>query len=75
MNLCVASICPLPKLGVTHGSEEVVNLLLLVLRVGLDLETVNLLQNFGFLVEQQLQGKFLLRFTQLGRAFDLFGFV
>ena len=73
--LSIASIRTLPKLRITHSTQEVVNLLLLVLRVGLDLQPVNLLQDLGLLMEQELEGKLLLLLAQLGRALDLLGFV
>ena len=71
MYLSITSIRTLPKLGVTHGTQKVVNLLLLVLGIGLDLQTVNLLQDLGLFMQQELKGKLLLLLTQLGRALDL----
>ena len=71
MHLSEAAIRTLPQLGVAHGSQEVVNLLLLVLRICLDLQPINLLQNFSFFLQQKLQGEFLILLAQLGRSFDL----
>lgn len=66
MHLSEAAIRALPQLGVTHRPQEVVDLLLLVLRVGLNLQAVDLLQNFRFLVQEKLQGKLLLLLTKFG---------
>ena len=75
MHLSVASISTLPEFGVTHSSQEVVDLLLLVLSVGLNLQTINLLQDLSLFVQKELKGKLLLLLAKFGRSFDLFGFV
>ena len=71
MHLCKPSIRSLPELGVTHRPQEVINLLLLVLCVRLDLQTINLLQNLSLLVQKQLQCQLFLLLTELCRALDL----
>ena len=71
MHLCKPSIGSLPKLGVAHRPQEVINLLLLVLCVRLDLQTINLLQNLSLLVQKQLQCQLFLLLTELRRALDL----
>ena len=75
MDLCEAAIGTLPQLRVAHGAEEVGNLIRLVLSVGLNLQTVNLLQNLGLLVQQELEGQLLLRLTELSGPFDFLGLV
>jgi len=75
VHLCEATIRTLPQLGVTHGTKEVVNLIRLVLRVGLDLQAVDLLQNFRLLVEQELQSELLLGLTELSRPLDFLSLV
>ena len=69
--LSITSIRTLPELRVTHSTQEVIDLLLLVLRIGLNLQTIDLLQDLGFLMEQELKSKLLLLLAQLGRALDL----
>ena len=65
MHLSKSTIGSLPELGVTHRPQEVIDLLLLVLRVGLDLQAVNLLQNLGLFVQEQLESKLLLLLAEL----------
>ena len=50
MHLSESTIGTFPELGVAHSPQEVIDLLLLVLCVGLDLQAVDLLQNFGLFV-------------------------
>lgn len=75
VNFSEATVSTLPQLGVAHRAQKVICLVLLVLSVGLDLQTIDLLQNLGLFMEQELQGKFLLRFAQLSGTLDLFGLV
>ena len=60
-----AAIRPLPQLRVGHSPQEVACLLRLILSVGLNLQSVDLLQNFSLFVQQQLEGKLLLLLRQL----------
>ena len=55
MHLSKSTISSLPELGVTHRPQEVIDLLLLVLCVGLNLQAVNLLQNLGLFVQEKLK--------------------
>ena len=71
MHLSVATITSLPKLGVTHGPQEVANLLCFILASGLNLQSIDLLQDFSFLVQEQTEGNFLLLLLQLGGSLDL----
>jgi hypothetical protein len=75
MNFSESAISSLPEFRVTHSSEEVGDLLALVLAVSLDLKSINLLKNFGLLVEEELESNLLLFLLELGRSLDLLGFV
>ena len=50
VNFCEAAIGTLPEFGVAHSAKEVVDLLLLILRVGLDFQAIDLLKNLGLFV-------------------------
>ena len=65
MHLSESTIGTFPEFGVAHRPQEVIDLLLLVLRVGLDLQAVNLLQNLGLFVQEQLESKLLLLLAEL----------
>ena len=75
MHLCKSSICSLPELGIAHRPQEVINLLLLVLCVGLNFQAINLLQNLSLFVQEQLQSELFLLLTEFCRAFDLLSFI
>ena len=66
MHFSESTIGSLPELGVAHRPQEVIDLLLLVLRIGLDLQAINLLQNLGLFVQKQLQSQLLLLLAELG---------
>ena len=65
MHFSESTIGSLPEFGVAHRPQEVIDLLLLVLRVGLDLQAINLLQNLGLFVQKQLKRQFLLLLAEL----------
>ena len=65
MHLSESTIGTFPEFRVAHRPQEVIDLLLLVLRVGLDLQAVNLLQNLGLFVQEQLESKLLLLLAEL----------
>ena len=71
MHLSVATITSLPKLGVTHSPQEVANLLCFILGSGLDLQSIDLLQDFGLLIQEQTQGYFLFFLLKLRGSLDL----
>ena len=66
MHFSESTIGSLPEFGVTHRPQEVIDLLLLVFRVGLDLQAINLLKNLGLFVQEQLKGQLLLLLAELG---------
>ena len=65
MHFCESTIGTFPEFWVTHRPQEVIDLLLLVLRVSLDLQAVNLLQNLGLFVKEQLESQLFLLFAKL----------
>jgi len=75
VHLGEAAIRTFPKLGIGHGSQEVTDLLSLVLSVGLNLESINLLQNLGFFLQELLKTHCLLLAGEFRRVLDLLGFV
>jgi len=75
VHLGEATVRTLPKLGIAHSAQEVVDLFLLVLAVGLDFQAVDLLQNLCLLVQEQLECKLLLLLAQLGAALNFLGLI
>ena len=65
MHFSESTIGTFPEFGVAHRPQEVIDLLLLVLRVSLDLQAVNLLQNLGLFVQKQLESQLLLLLAEL----------
>ena len=60
MYFCVSAIRPLPELWITHGSQEITDLLRFVFASSLYLKSIDLLQNLSLFVQEQTQGYFLL---------------
>ena len=75
MHFCVSAITSLPKLWITHCSQEVCNLFSFIFLTSGNLESINLLENLSFFVEKLFQSQAFFFFIQIIRSLDFLCFI